>query len=220
MKILTIFTAGIIFCLAARANQPDADCITWFKASKVQTGTKTCELDCAILMTDMGTFMCPNQCEMLCKASDKNSILGKIIYYPGLTPTEKKLAEKNPADAVTAFIQKTRAEWSSGRNFPEQGLNDEGDAFRHFLWAGLLTKELGSEKAKEFLNAHEANPLQLDSERDMDQYNNKKGISTAQDLISNKKWSMENLEKAGLDSLRSKDLKVLSPGLKIPEVPK
>lgn len=215
-----IFAAFFIFCFSARADQPDSECVDWFKASKVKPGTKACELECAILMTDMGTFICPNQCDLLCKDTSGKSILGRIVYYPGLTPAEKNLVEKNPEDALTAFIQKTRAEWSSGRNFPEQGLNDEGDAFRHFMWAGLLTKELGPEKAKEFLNAHEANPLQPDSERTMDQFNNEKGASSAQNLISNKKWSIESLEKSGLDSLKLKSLKVLSPGLKIPEVPK
>jgi len=115
-------------------------------------------------MVDMGTFMCPNQCDKLC--------------------------------------------------------NGEGDAFRHFIWAGLLTKELGTNKAKEFLNAHEENPLQSDSESTMDQFNNEKGSSSAQTLISDNNWSIENLEKSGLDSLKSKSLKVLNPGLKIPEVPK
>ncbi|HPI41619.1 MAG TPA: hypothetical protein PLJ21_12495 [Pseudobdellovibrionaceae bacterium] len=98
--------------------------------------------------------------------------------------------------------------------------NGEGDAFRHFIWAGLLTKELGTNKAKEFLNAHEENPLQSDSESTMDQFNNEKGSSSAQTLISDNNWSIENLEKSGLDSLKSKSLKVLNPGLKIPEVPK
>jgi hypothetical protein len=79
----------------------------------------------------------------------------------------------------------------------------------------LLTKELGVERTKEFLDAHEANPLQSDSERDMDKFNNEKFASSAQNPISNKNWSLENLEKSGLDSLRSKDLKVPSPGLKI-----
>lgn len=217
LKIICI--AFFTFNFSAYASQPDEDCIRWFKVGKVKLG-KACELDCAILMTDLGTFMCPDQCDLLCKDKNSKGILGKVIYYPGLTPLERKLIEKYPGDALTAFIQKTRAEWSSGRNFPEQGLNDEGDAFRHFLWAGLLTKELGPDKAKEFLNAHEANPLQPDHERSMDQFNNEKGSSSAQSLISNKKWSIENLEKSGLDSLRSKDLKVLSPGLKIPEVPK
>ncbi len=215
-----IFLTFFIFGLTLHAKSPDQKCLAWLNNSKIKVGSKDCELECSTLMTDMGTFMCPNQCDMLCKDAGEKSILGKILYYPGLTPAEKNLVEKNPEDVLTAFIQKTRAEWSSGRNFPEQGLNDEGDAFRHFIWAGLLTKELGPEKTKEFLSAHEANPLQPDSERDMDQFNNGKGASSAQSLISNKKWSIENLEKSGLDSLRSKDLKVLSPGLKIPEVPK
>lgn len=167
--IRIIFISFFIFYIPAYANQPDADCISWLKAGKIATGTKTCILNCAALMTDMGTFVCPNQCDLLCK---------------------------NTEDSLTAFIQKTRAEWSSGRNFPEQGLNDEGDAFRHFIWAGLLTKELGTEKAKDFLNAHEANPLQPESERDMDKFNNEKGHLAAQNL------------------------KVLVPGLKIPEEPK
>lgn len=215
-----IFSTLFIIYFSAHADQPDSDCIGWFENGKIEAGTKTCESECAVLMTDMGTFMCPNQCPILCKEIDKKIILGKILYYPGLTPEEKKLIEKNPKDAVTVFIQKTRAEWSSGNSFPEQGLNDEGDAFRHFLWAGLITKELGSEKAKEFLSAHEVNPLQSDSERDMDQFNNEKGISSTQNLLQNKKWSIENLEKSGLDLLRSKNLKFINPGLKIPEVPK
>lgn len=219
IEVIIIFAIFFVFSLFVHASQPDTDCINWFKNGKVKPG-KDCELDCAILMTDMGTFMCPNQCEMLCKAPNDKSIIDKIIYYPGLTPSEKKLAEKHPENALTVFIQKTRAELSSSRNFPDQGLNDEGDAFRHFIWAGLLTKELGLEKTKEFLNAHEENPLQPDVERDMDQFNNEKGSSEAQSLILNKNWNLENLEKSGLDSLRSKSLKVLRPGLKIPEVPK
>lgn len=209
-----------MFSHPAHTRQPDTACMNWLNTGKVKPGTKNCELDCAILMTDMRTFMCPSQCDILCKDKGDKSILRKIVYYPGLTPAEKNLTENNPEDALNTFIQKTRAEWSSSRNFPEQGLNDEADAFRHFIWAGLLTKELGSKKAKEFLNAHESNPLQPDSERDMDQFNNEKGTSAAQNLISNKKWNLENLEKSGLDSLRSKSLKVLNPGLKIPEVPK
>ncbi|MEQ1877593.1 MAG: hypothetical protein ABL958_13190 [Bdellovibrionia bacterium] len=35
---------------------------------------------------------------------------------------------------------------------------DESDAFRHFVWAGLLANEFGRERAKEFLDAHETDP--------------------------------------------------------------
>src|SRR5690606_13712781 len=124
------------------------DCSEWVTQSKIKPESEDCEIQCAMLDTSMGTFMCPNQCNILCKADESTSIAGKLLYYPGLTPDEKKLMEKHPKDALTVFIQKTRAEMSSNRNFPDQGLNDESDAFRHFIWAGLLTKELGQEKAK------------------------------------------------------------------------
>jgi hypothetical protein len=35
--------------------------------------------------------------------------------------------------------------------------DDETDAFRHFTWAGLMGKEIGSKLAKQFSDAHEAN---------------------------------------------------------------
>jgi hypothetical protein len=219
-QIKIIFIAFFTLASPAHSTEPDSDCIEWFKNGNIKSNSKSCDLDCATLPIDLTTFMCPNQCELLCNFKIEKNFLGKLVYYPGLTPSEKKLVEKNPDEAIKVFIQKNRAEWSSNRNFPEQGLNDEGDAFRHFIWAGLLTKELGTEKAKKFLDAHEASPLQSNSERNMDLFNNDKGISSAQNLIINNTWSLENLEKTGLDLLRSKNLNVLKPGLKIPEAPK
>lgn len=171
-------------------------------------------------MTDMVTFMCPDQCNILCKSMANSTVVGKLIFYPGLTLAEKQLVEKYPKEALTVFVQKTRAESSASRNFPDQDLNDESDAFRHFIWAGLLTKELGTSKAKEFLDAHEANRLQSTAEKDMDTFNNEKGMRTSQQFISEKKWSIEQLETAGLEKLRSKELRVMKPGLKIPEKPR
>ncbi len=219
-RFLLILSVATLFCRPSFARMPDSDCVDWFKSSKLKAGTKGCELKCATTMTDMGTFMCPDQCDLLCKADESASIAGKFIYYPGLTPAEKKLAENNPKDALTVFIQKTRAEWSAGRNFPDQGLNDESDAFRHFLWAGLLTKELGRAKATEFLEAHEADPDQPENERRMDQQNNNRGQAAAEKLIEEKRWDLKNLESKGLDELRSKQLQVLKPGLAIPQEPK
>lgn len=201
-------------------KQPDPECVEWLKHKNIKTGARGCVVECSTSSFGINTFICPLQCDILCGTVTEKINIGKVIYYPGLTPSEKKLIEKNPEEALITFIQKARAEWSSKQNFPEQEFNDEGDAFRHFIWSGLLVKELGEDKAKEFLNAHEVNPLQPDSERNMDQFNNEKGIQSAQKLILNKNWSVENLEKLGLDFLRSKNLKVLRPGLKIPEVPK
>lgn len=142
--------------------------LNWFKARKIKTEGKSCEIECSTLMVDMGTFMCPNQCKELYKRSRTTRIPGKFIYYPGLNPAEKKLVEKYPKDEIAVFIQKTRAEFASDSNFPMQGLNDEGDAFRHFVWAGLLTKELGKEQVSKFLDAQEDNRLQPDNERIME----------------------------------------------------
>lgn len=214
-------TLVIVSCvsLTGYARSPDKDCVDWFNASKIKAGSKDCELNCAIIMTDMGTFMCPDQCRELCKPPPASSTPNKLIYYPGLTPSEKKLVEQYPKDAITVFVQKTRAEWASDRNFPTQELNDEGDAFRHFVWAGLLTKELGKDKALGFLNAHEDNRLQPADERSMDLSNNQSGIRAAENLISVKKFNIENLEQKALDDLREKRLEVINPGLPIPKEP-
>ena len=197
--------------------QPNIDCIEWFGKGGVKAGTQNCELECTTLMIDMKTFICPQQCEILCKKEKKANSLGQLVYYPGLTPAEKKLVAEHPKEAVIVFVQKTRAEWSSRRNFPEQNLNDESDAFRHFIWSGLLTKELGKKMAKKFLDAHEENRLQKLSEKEMDIFNNKSGRDSAETLIKDKKWSLKNLEREGLQALKLKKLKVLQPSLKIQE---
>lgn len=88
------------------------------------------------------------------------------------------------------------------------------------MWAGLLTNELGSAKAKEFLDVHEDNLLQSERERQMDQFNNSRGQSSAGALIKDKNWSVRNLETKALEELRSGRLRVSSPGLQIPKEPK
>lgn len=216
--ILTLIIINA-FSLVGYAGSPDKDCVDWFSASKIKAGSNDCELRCATLMADMGTFMCPDQCKELCKPKRSSLTPNKLIYYPGLTPSEKKLVEQNPKVAITVFVQKTRAEWASDRNFPTQELNDEGDAFRHFVWAGLLMKKLGKDQALKFLNAHEDNRLQPADERSMDLSNNQSGIHGAANLIGEKKFNIESLEQKALDDLREKRLKVINPGLPIPKEP-
>lgn len=218
-NIIGIFVVSLL-SLSAFANEPDEDCMEWFRRAKIALGSKGCELKCASLITDMGTFMCPDQCDKLCKPKEKESFSSKFVFYPGLTQAEKELVVKNPKQAFLAFKQKGLAENSTDRNFPDQNLNDESDAFRHFIWAGLLTKELGRQRAKEYLDAHETDPDQPEIERQMDSFNNGKGQSTAESLIQNKNWSLRNLESEGLKSLHAKELKVISPGLAIPKEPK
>ncbi|MEQ1877596.1 MAG: hypothetical protein ABL958_13205 [Bdellovibrionia bacterium] len=215
-----VFSFFIFFGPTLFAGQPDQVCLKWFKAGKIEAGANNCELSCAALATSMGTIICPQQCDRLCEPPGTSRVAGKLIFYPGLTPSEQQLVEKYPKDALIVFTQKYLAESSTSRNFPDQGLNDESDAFRHFLWAALLTKELGKTRAKEFLDAHESNPLQAPKEKEMDTFNNEKGVVATERLESKGQWNFERLEAAGLESLRSKELRVLKPGLKIPEKPK
>lgn len=211
---------ALLFSLAAFATEPDKDCVDWFNNAKMGAGSKDCELKCAILITDMDTVICPDQCDQLCKLKKKDSLASKFVFYPGLTQAEKELVSKNPKQAFLVFKQKSLAESSADRNFPDQNLNDESDAFRHFVWAGLLTKELGREKAKEYLDAHETDPDQPEIERQMDSFNNGKGQSAAESLIQNKNWSLRNLESQGLKALDAKELEVIRPGLSLPKEPK
>ena len=161
--------------------------------------------------------MCPNQCDALCKRRQKDSLLSNLVFYPGLTQVEKELIVNNPKQAYSVYRLRGRAEDATSRNFPNQDLNDESDAFRHFVWAGLLTKELGKQKAKEFLDAHEANPLQSDREKQMDTVNNERGQSAAETLVDSNKWNEKTLEAKAIEELHNKKLDVINPGLPIPK---
>ena len=213
--IVTLF-----FAYAVMAERPNNDCVDWFKKGKLVACLKDCQLKCGTLVIDMGTFICREQCEQLCQIENHPVKLSKLLYYPGLTPSERKLIEMNPNEALIVYKQKLEAEKSFDRNFPDQSMNDEGDAFRHFIWAGLLSKELGTEKANIYLNTNETNPLQPPDELAMDVFNNIKGTKVSETLIANKKWTLRNLEQEGLGMLCSKELHVIKPALKIPENPK
>ena len=214
------FLSFILFIVIAEAKVPQ-DCIDWFEKSKLSANTNDCEVKCAIETSGMDSVGCSDFCSDFCTVNPVSSstVLGKFVYYPGLTPEERKLVQAYPKMAVKVFVQKTKAESASARNFPEQGLSDESDAFRHFMWAGLLTKEIGFENAKKFLDAHEANPLQDVNEKKMDDFNNKMGQSAAKELIRSKKWNEKRFQAEGLKLLRDGRLKVLNPGLKIPKEP-
>lgn len=218
LKIIFVSILWIFIRHNSNAQVPSHECVQWFRVGKIDSASKDCDSKCATLMVDMGTFDCPSQCDLLCKTQrGPSSSLGKFIFYPGLTQAEKKLVLENGKEAIIVFVQKTRAEWSSDRNFPDQSLNDESDAFRHFVWAGLLIKELKEDRARKFLDAHEENHLQSSSEREMDIYNNERGIQAAKNLILKKNWDLKSLENEALSELKLKNLRVLKPGLHLPE---
>ena len=209
-----IFFINLISILSIRVYAyPDDICKEWFEKTKIVISSKDCEAKCVVAMIDMRKFHCRSQCAELCS---ENSI-SKYVFYPGLTSKEKALIDKYPKESLIVFVEKMRAEESSLRQFPTQKFNDEGDAFRHYIWAGLLTKELGSEMTQTFLDAHEENPLQPNEEKSMDLANNRGGILGAQKLQKENKLDLKNLENQALDDLKANELIVLRPGLSIPK---
>ncbi len=207
----------LMVILSVRAYGYPVDiCNEWFRKAKIVVGAKDCESKCATAMIDMRTFQCHSQCAEFCS----DNLISKYVFYPGLNSKEKALIDKFPKESLVVFIEKMRAEESSQRQFPTQKNNDEGDAFRHYIWAGLLTKEVGSEMAQTFLDAHEENPLQSNEEKAMDLANNRGGILAAQKLQKNNILDLKNLENQALQDLRENKLIVIKPGLTIPKEPK
>lgn len=193
------------------------DCLNWLVENEILPGSKNCEIKCATVKVDMGTFHCPNQCEDLCKTVISKESLEKYVDTSALTEAEVSLVAKYPKDALSVYEAKNQAQKSTQRLFGRGRWNDEGDAFRHFMWSGLMTKAIGEKKAKAFLDAHEARPNQAPGELNMDNANNSSGIKTASKMIENKKFSVEALEKIGIQKLKSKELKVIRPTGKVPE---
>ena len=213
--MISVFFLINLVAIQARAY-PDASCVNWFEKSKISKSTKTCESDCSVLMVDMSTFLCRNQCPELCS----DGALAKYVFYPGLTSSEKALISKYPIEALTVFVKKNLAEESSLRNFPKQKIDDEGDAFRHFVWAAELTNGLGTDMTQKFLDAHEENPIQKPEVKAMDLANNRGGILAAQKMLKSNIYNLKDIEKEALDQLRNKKMSVLKPGLEIPKEPK
>lgn len=50
--------------------------------------------------------------------------------------------------------------------------DDDTDAFRHFVWSGLVTHKIGPNKAKEYLDAHEDFPGNNKQANEMGLFNN------------------------------------------------
>lgn len=194
--------------------QSDADdCLSWFKKLNVKPADKICEIKCASALTDMNTFSCTSRCEEFCEIDRTNpSPVNQFVYYLGLTADELVLVAKNPANASKVYRAKIRAENVISENFLVDRHDTESDAVRHFVWAAFISKELGPDLAKTFLDAHEAGAPTSDPDRAMDLANNQSGLLAAESLKRQGKCTEENIVNAALTALRSKKLVVLKPG--------
>jgi hypothetical protein len=221
MKFVFIFNifliTNLIFGPAALAA--DDPCERWFLKSGVKAGTDNCEINCAIIPSDMGTFDCSTRCEDFCKTYVKPDSITEIAKYVEtrtLTPSERSLIAKYPIDALKVYRAKQTSTNSTKRIFGGNFRNDESDAYRHFMWSGLIQQQIGRDKAEAFLNAHEVIPGEPDSEGQMDKFNNDKGIAAADKLLAQGEFSQDALEKEALQSIKNGDLNVLNPTGRVP----
>ena len=96
----------------------------------------------------------------------------------GVSTNEALFILKHPIDAFQIYqaaqkaIETTWSHLKSSHNYED----DNTDAFRHFVWSGLMTHEIGHERAKEYLDAHEDFPENNPAAKAMDLFNNEKGI--------------------------------------------
>lgn len=199
-----------LFCTVVHAED---SCQKWFDRASL-TKDDQCIVKCTALSVDMGTFDCPLKCDELCNKVPQKSAL-PFVYPKGLSKGDREMVAKYPVDSIKVYQAKQKADDLTLKIFKRTGLNDESDAFRHFVWAALISKELGAEKAHLFLNAHEEEAMQPQREKEMDVFNNNAGVSyMVQQLKAKKDIEIDQIEKTALEKLKSKQLQVLTPSNK------
>jgi hypothetical protein len=201
-----------------------ADCKDWFVIQKLRAGGETCLGDCIVADVDMGTFSCRNQCDVLCrpkkvkvKKIKKPVIIKKpeknnsSSLYPGLNEAEKKIISEYPLKAMGVGVQKFKAEYIANKLFSYGSIDGENDAARHFMWSALTAREIGSELATQFLDAHEKNPDQKPEQRAMDLANNREGLLAYEKLKNKGKTLDEDIINEFKERYDGNNLSILKP---------
>jgi hypothetical protein len=141
----------------------------------------------------------------------KDSLNRRFKSLTGASLGEAAFVAKHPLDAFTIYqlaqksLKLTWDNFDSKSNFED----DRADAFRHFVWSSMVTKDIGESKAKEFLDAHEEYVGNKPSAKAMDLFNNQKGIEFANADQGSPASFDENLVRAAKTNIRDKKLKWL-----------
>lgn len=202
------FPIFLIILLFARLSTGN-DCLGWFINSGLASKSSECELKCAVTPVDMDTFSCTNDCQQLCSKDLSEQILN---YVPRLTEGDRIVIAKMPYQAYKVFLAKEKINKLAGNIFKKTQRKDESDAFRHFVWSCWLAEEIGLEKAKIFLMAHEQDSTQSKAEKEMDLYNNEQGLLYFKEYKKKSKGrplELDKIEGEALNRLRAKKLKIL-----------
>ena len=158
----------------------------------------------------MGTLGCHAECSYLCESSGAEDFIFKISdLYPGLTEAERAIVAQDPMRATKAYSLSLEAEEHCHKVFPSSRTNDESDACRHFMWAGLLYAEFGHSFSEQVLNAHEVDPKQPLAEKQMDLANNRQGLAIAKFLKKTNNLNGISLLREFESNLKGGKLKVL-----------
>jgi hypothetical protein len=88
-----------------------------------------------------------------------------------------------------------------------QGHNDWRDAFRHGLWSACMVRDVGSNWAKRWGDAHETAPGQPAIEKEMDLFNNAVGRSIGSSLGDIHNTYLANSVKQHVDNHKLKCIK-------------
>ena len=108
---------------------------------------------------------------------DANFQTDPYDQFKKLTKAEKELVKQFPQEALSIQENSKVAQQKTIEKFGGNFRNDKSDAFRHAFWQALNTKDVGTAITNAFANAHESEvPLSLALEKDMDLFNNTKGI--------------------------------------------
>lgn len=186
----------------------DDSCEVWFKNSKIKLGAD-CLMDCSVAKTSMGTFDCTEQCSHFCKLPIATELRFSLASLYGLTTAERAIVAKYPEKALKAYQLSWRAETLCSKLFVVSNTNDESDACRHFVWAGLMVRDLESPFAEQVLNAHEEAARQPEEERAMDLANNRLGLLVFKE--SPKAASDAEILQSFREQLRKRKLVILKP---------
>jgi len=183
-----------------------AECVDWFKASRVKSTDKECVSRCINLSLGMATFTCSEHCDLFCEKAPQ-----KIYNLFGVCPSEFTLFFSKNESANKVNDSASRAKELTERKFLKNRQDDESDAFRHFVWAALSAQSVGREDASNFLEAHEScEGLNFGTE--MDRSNNEQGLEFWK---TRPKFTEDELIKEGLRKIKHRELIVIKPRRKI-----
>ena len=203
---MAILATLILWPLSGFATQKiHSACLNFFEKEKAVPGEPSCIWKCqaipnVYIKNEM--IMCGGYCDQFCSSKPKvKPPYGLADLYPGLTDQERLLASNEPVKMLEAYGLAWEAEKICLSIFPVSDTNDESDACRHFMWAGLPVNKFGPEFSSQVLEAHEMNPLQPKNEEKMDSANNKLGLEIGAKLSQNSQLNEDSLKKAFLENL-------------------